>query len=250
MNSTFHCVRCGACCRWEGPVRVSEEEVDAIAAFLGIPVRDFLRDHTVLTSDRRSLSLKESPDGSCCYYDPDSRSCRIQPVKPKQCRDFPLVWNFPGWEKLCAGAQAGTAEYPVYRGPVKLMAALVLVFGSAPFLTDVKVIPLFRGTLSPEGFLRWWGAWLDNGLGFALIVFPLAAAVLILIQVLAKLTRKARFGLWFAALGVTGLSALFLCRGFLSAVQFEALLLSLGGAALWLSRKKDPPKNGPAPLDK
>ena len=168
----------------------------------------------------------------------------------KQCRDFPLVWNFPGWEKLCAGAQTERAEYPVWRGPVKLMAALVLIFGSAAFLTDVKVIPLFKGTLSPEGFCRWWGAWLDNGLGFALIVFPLATAVLILFQILARLTRKARIGLWFAALGVTGLSAFFLCRGFLSAVQFEALLLSLGGAALWLSRKKDPPENGPEPLDK
>lgn len=250
MNDTFHCVRCGACCRWEGPVRVTEKEVDEIAGFLGIPVKDFIRDHTVLTPDRRSLSLKENPDGSCRYYDPATRLCRIQQVKPKQCRDFPRVWNFPGWEKLCAGAQTEQPEYPVYRGPVKLMAALVLIFGSVPFLTAVKVIPLCRGMLSPEGFCRWWGAWLENGLGYALIGFPLATAVLTLILILGKMTRKTRFELWAAAAGVAALSAIFLCRGFLVAVQFEALLLSLGGAALWLNRKKDPAKNDPAPLDK
>ena len=251
MNDGFHCVRCGACCRWEGPVRVSEQEIDAIARFLGIPVKDFIRDHTVLTSDRRSLSLRENPDGSCCYYDPSARSCRIQAVKPKQCRDFPLVWNFPGWEKLCAGAQVEQPEYPVYRGPVKLMAALVLIFGSIPFLTTVNLIPLCRGTLSPEGFTRWWSAWLDNGRGFALIGFPLATAILILIQVLARLSRKNRFVLWFAAAAAAGSSAIFLYPHFITAVQFEALLLSLGGAALWLSRKTgDRKKNDPGPLDK
>ncbi|MBQ9336164.1 MAG: YkgJ family cysteine cluster protein [Lentisphaeria bacterium] len=250
MSDEFRCVRCGACCRWEGPVRVTEAEVDAIAAFLGIPVKDFIRDHTVLTQDRRSLSLRENPDGSCCYYDPDARLCRIQEVKPKQCRDFPAGWNFPGWEKLCAGAQTEPAEYPAYRGPVKLMAALVLIFGSVPFLTAFKVIPLFRGTLSPEGFCRWWSAWLENGTGFAMIGFPLLTAGLILTLVLAKLTRKTRFRLWFAAAGATALSAVFLYRNFIAAVQFEALLLALGGAALWLGRKTGGAKNGSPALDK
>jgi hypothetical protein len=27
--------------------------------------------------------------------------CRIHEVKPAQCRGFPNVWNFPGWEKEC-----------------------------------------------------------------------------------------------------------------------------------------------------
>ena len=238
MPETFHCVRCGACCRWEGPVRISETEADAIAAYLKIPVRDFIRDHTVLTADRRSLSLRENPDGSCCYYDPETRSCRIQAVKPKQCRDFPLVWNVPGWEKLCAGARTEQAEYPVCRGPVKLMAALVLVFGSVPFLNEIQLLPLVRGTLSPETFLEWWSAWLQNGAGIALLIFPVLTVLTMLVLVLGKLTRGRRYRLWLTGLLILLVSALFLRQHFTAALQFEALLLALGGAALWLSRPK------------
>jgi hypothetical protein len=25
----------------------------------------------------------------------------VQAVKPQQCRDFPNLWNFPGFEKIC-----------------------------------------------------------------------------------------------------------------------------------------------------
>ena len=236
MSKTFHCVRCGACCRWEGPVRVSEKEVDAIAEFLRIPVRDFLRDHTVLTADRRSLSLKEKPDGSCCYYDPHTRSCMIQAIKPAQCRDFPVKWNFPGWEKLCAGAQREIASYPVFRGPVKLMTALVLIFGSVPCLEELKIMPLVRGALSWEGFRDWWTAWLQAGDGFAMILLPLFTAAVILYQILGRLTRKTRYILWFTALIILGISGLLLFRKFPALVQFQALVIALGGVALWLSR--------------
>lgn len=101
--ASFRCLRCGACCKWEGPVRITDAEADAIAEYLGLPIHDFLRDYTCLAPDRRSLSLLEKEDGSCFYYDEENRSCRIQDVKPRQCRDFPRVWNFPGWRTLCAG---------------------------------------------------------------------------------------------------------------------------------------------------
>ena len=236
MCKNFQCQRCGACCRWEGPVRVSEKEVDAIADFLHIPVQDFIRDHTVLTADRRSLSLRENPDGSCSYYDPRTRLCLIQPVKPAQCRNFPLRWNFPGWEKLCAGAQVGSRQYPVYRGPVKLMTALVLVFGSVPCLEELKILPLFRGTLSPEGFREWWTAWISAGEGIFMIVLPLLTGAIILYQILGCLTRRIRYILWFSALFILIASGLLLFRQFAALVQFQALIVALGGAALWLSR--------------
>ena len=55
----FSCKRCGACCRWEGAVKVEEDEVDAIAAFLNMSVEEFLEHHTRLTPDRQHLSLLE-----------------------------------------------------------------------------------------------------------------------------------------------------------------------------------------------
>ena len=73
-----------------------------IAVYLGMDRIAFVQQYTRLTADRRSLSLIEHNDGSCIFLEDDNR-CRINPVKPKQCRDFPVRWNFPGFEKLCKG---------------------------------------------------------------------------------------------------------------------------------------------------
>ena len=102
----FRCRRCGRCCRWPGAVKLLPDEVDAIAAFLGLPVGEFLDRRTVITPDRRHLSLKERADGSCEFLTVDAAglpACAIESVKPAQCRGFPLRWNFPGWERECAG---------------------------------------------------------------------------------------------------------------------------------------------------
>lgn len=102
----FQCLRCGKCCMWEGPVRVNEEEIEKIALFLHIPLKEFIEEHTVLAPDRKSLSLKEAPDGSCVYYDKEEHKCILQSVKPAQCKAFPFTWNFPGWDKVCEGGKA------------------------------------------------------------------------------------------------------------------------------------------------
>jgi len=101
--SVFLCQRCGACCRWEGYVQISSEEIDQIADFLGLSLSDFVEQYSRITLDRKSLSLTENEDGSCIFFQEDSCSCLINPVKPRQCRDFPRKWNFPGWDKICRG---------------------------------------------------------------------------------------------------------------------------------------------------
>ena len=100
----FQCSRCGNCCRWEGCVKVNDQEIDAIAAFLEMPVEDFLEKYTRLRPDRTGLSLTEAENGSCIFFEdgPEPR-CQLNPVKPQQCRDFPLKWNFPGWQNECKG---------------------------------------------------------------------------------------------------------------------------------------------------
>ena len=104
----FSCKRCGACCRWEGAVKVEEDEVDAIAAFLNMSVEEFLEQHTRLTPDRQHLSLLEKENGECEYLitAPDGLpGCAIEVVKPRQCRDFPDKWNFPNWRELCGSTE-------------------------------------------------------------------------------------------------------------------------------------------------
>jgi uncharacterized protein len=86
-------------------VRLNAPEVDLIAAHLGLDPRDFIERYAGITEDRRSLTLVERPDGACIMLTGDNL-CRINSVKPRQCRDFPARWRFPGFEAVCQ-ARAG-----------------------------------------------------------------------------------------------------------------------------------------------
>ena len=96
----FNCQRCGACCSWPGPVRITDAEVDAIAGVLGIDPREFVAAHATLTSDRRSLTLKEKPDGTCAFLS-EGKLCLIEAAKPMQCRDFPSKWRTEDIDEQC-----------------------------------------------------------------------------------------------------------------------------------------------------
>lgn len=95
----YQCQRCTACCRWPGDVRIDDGEIKAIARFLALDEDSFIQRYTRLRSDRQGLSLIEKDNHECIMLDGDD--CRIQPVKPTQCRGFPNTWNFPGWERIC-----------------------------------------------------------------------------------------------------------------------------------------------------
>jgi Fe-S-cluster containining protein len=104
----YECTRCGNCCRWEGYVRVSDAEIDAIAEFLGMDADTFIEEYTCLTADRRSLTLVDQSNGACVMLTPQGL-CRINPVKPRQCRLFPNEWNFPGFRSRCNAVDLGEA---------------------------------------------------------------------------------------------------------------------------------------------
>lgn len=95
----YQCDRCTACCKWPGDVRVEEDEIDRIAEFLGMEVDDFIQQYTRLRMNRNGLSLIEKDNDECIML--ENGQCRIQAVKPYQCKGFPNRWNFPGWEKVC-----------------------------------------------------------------------------------------------------------------------------------------------------
>jgi Fe-S-cluster containining protein len=96
----FHeCQRCTACCRWPGQVRLTEAEITRLAQFKGLSEHEFIQQFTRLTSDRRGLALRDKENGECIFL--EGGDCAVQAVKPQQCRDFPNLWNFPGFEKIC-----------------------------------------------------------------------------------------------------------------------------------------------------
>lgn len=95
----YVCQRCNACCKWPGDVRISEGEISAIAAFLGMAEDDFITTYTRLRTNRQGLSLVEKDNHECVML--ENGGCRIHPVKPSQCAGFPNRWNFPGWREIC-----------------------------------------------------------------------------------------------------------------------------------------------------
>jgi Fe-S-cluster containining protein len=80
-------------------VKLTDSDIAAISEFLGIPEHDFIQKYTRLRLHRNGLALIDHPDGACIFL--EGHNCRVQPVKPIQCRGFPNVWNFPGWRDVC-----------------------------------------------------------------------------------------------------------------------------------------------------
>lgn len=80
-------------------MRLTEAEITRIAEFKNLPEHDFIQQFTRLAADRRGLALQDKANGECIFL--EGNDCAIQPVKPLQCRQFPNLWNFPGFEKVC-----------------------------------------------------------------------------------------------------------------------------------------------------
>ena len=71
----------------------------------------FIQKFTMVRPDRNGLALKNKANGECIFL--DGESCAVQSVKPQQCRDFPNLWNFPGFENVCHAVPkvVGDEEY-------------------------------------------------------------------------------------------------------------------------------------------
>ncbi|MCU0794466.1 MAG: YkgJ family cysteine cluster protein [Akkermansiaceae bacterium] len=104
----YVCRRCTACCRWPGDVRLGEEEIPRIAAYLAMTEEDFIQCFTRLRTDRKGLSLLEKENHECVML--ENGGCRIHEVKPSQCAGFPNRWNFEGWRNVCEAVPVPMAE--------------------------------------------------------------------------------------------------------------------------------------------
>jgi len=93
-------MRCGNCCRWPGFVKLTQGDITRIARFLALSEHDFIQNYTQLRPNREGLALTNKPNEECIFLE-GVNTCRIQAVKPEQCRGFPNDWNFPGWRAVC-----------------------------------------------------------------------------------------------------------------------------------------------------
>jgi hypothetical protein len=114
----FECLRCGRCCAGpqEGYVWVSDEEVRALADFLGLEVNSVLDCYVRRVGTRNSL-VEEGQTKDCIFltFDGDARArCRVHPVRPTQCRTWPFwpsnLLDPDRWQRAaqgCAGINRG-----------------------------------------------------------------------------------------------------------------------------------------------
>ena len=88
MNK-FECKRCGYCCKGESTVSLSKRDISRISQFLNLSEEDFLKLYTVKKGIFR-IEMKVK-DGFCIFFDKEKKLCKIHPVKPEKCKEWPLV---------------------------------------------------------------------------------------------------------------------------------------------------------------
>ncbi len=83
----FHCRQCGDCCAGRGGIHVRPQEVEAMAAHLSMPVEEFRRNfvEASLTGPRLTVA-----NGVCIFLQ-EGNNCRVHPVKPSICRQWPFL---------------------------------------------------------------------------------------------------------------------------------------------------------------
>lgn len=98
----FTCVDCGQCCTGApGTVRMTEDEVRALAAYLGDTPEGIRRKH--LAPEGSGWRIKEQFNGDCVFFD---KRCTIYPVRPGQCRTYPFWFknlrSINAWKRTAA----------------------------------------------------------------------------------------------------------------------------------------------------
>jgi len=111
----FECTQCGNCCTGApGVVWVTDDEIERIAEHLEKPLGEIRLMHT--RPYRGGVSLTEFANGDCTFLDPETRRCRIYPVRPKQCRNWPF-WN-SNLESAATWNSAGATCPGINTGPL------------------------------------------------------------------------------------------------------------------------------------
>jgi Fe-S-cluster containining protein len=101
----FTCTQCGNCCTGApGYVWVTDEEIAALAARLGLPLVPFEAQYVRDVNGRKSLV--ELPNGDCIFFDNVARLCTVYEDRPVQCRTWPFwrsnIRSPEAWQHTCS----------------------------------------------------------------------------------------------------------------------------------------------------
>ena len=111
----FQCTGCGDCCTGApGYVWVNQEEIETLAAAIGLEPAEFIEKCTRQVEDGRSLV--EHSNGDCLFFDGATRRCAVYGDRPRQCRTWPF------WESNLASpgcwAETSRACPGIGKGPL------------------------------------------------------------------------------------------------------------------------------------
>ena len=116
-DELFECRMCGDCCRGYGGTYVSTADIQAIADYLQIDPSDFKNKYCRLSGSRYVIA--QSANGYCIFWD---QLCRIHPVKPRMCRNWPFIdavlkdvanWRIMG--ASCPGIHTDISDQVIHR---------------------------------------------------------------------------------------------------------------------------------------
>ena len=115
QHPVFACRQCGDCCRGEKGILVTEVELKALAEYLGLSQEDFAARYLVQTPLGPQLATRS---GTCVFQ--GGTLCRVHPVKPRICREWPFLPallahadEFEAAKEACPGilADAGHEDF-------------------------------------------------------------------------------------------------------------------------------------------
>jgi Fe-S-cluster containining protein len=109
----FECSQCGKCCGGgPGTIRVSDDEIAALADRLGLSDAEFRPRYTYRLRNG-DVSLVEKENYDCIFFD-RKRGCTVYHDRPKQCRSWPfwssVVFSIETWDdeaSECPGMNSG-----------------------------------------------------------------------------------------------------------------------------------------------
>jgi len=102
LERPFVCKRCLTCCKTEGYVYVTDNDIESIAAYLNLEKSYLLNTYCDIIRPR--FALKSMKNGSCIFL--NERGCIIYDVRPAQCQQFPHTWKTRDAEEYCKGLLA------------------------------------------------------------------------------------------------------------------------------------------------
>lgn len=110
----FKCTECGKCCTGgPGYAWVNDQEIQKMADYLKISLKDFGRKYLRFVNGRYALIEKRNYD---CIFLKDKR-CTIYPVRPQQCRTFPWwaqnLSSPEAWREAAQDCEGISEEAPV-----------------------------------------------------------------------------------------------------------------------------------------